>query len=482
MNTTVDMSTTVPRPALDAGLLAPVRAGTRVEALTTDHAWLQAMLDAEVGLVRSQARLGSVPAAAAAVIADVATADRFDLVELAHAARSAANPVVAVVQHLTAAVAATDLAAADYVHRGSTSQDILDTAGMLVAARCLRVIVSDLDRTAAAAARLAQRHRDTCLAGRTLTQHAVPVTFGLKAAGWLQAVGRAAAGLRRIADTGLPVQLGGAAGTMAGYLEYVRGDHTDPARYSEQLVQTFAAEVGLVAPVLPWHTDRMPVVELAGGLVIATGALGKIAVDVRSLARTEVGEVSEPAADGRGASSAMPQKRNPVLATLVISAALQIGPLAGGLSLAMLAEDERPAGAWHAEWQPLRDCLRLAGGAAETAVELVEGLTVDAARMRENLCLTRGLITAERVAAALTPLLGKATAKRVVTRAAAVAATGDRTLAEELVALPELAGRIEAGTLRDLLDPERYLGAAGPLVDRALAEYAKQPRRSDPHP
>jgi 3-carboxy-cis,cis-muconate cycloisomerase len=195
--------------------------------------------------------------------------------------------------------------------------------------------------------------------------------------------------------------------------------------------------------------------------------VGKIAVDVRSLARTEVGEVSEPAAEGRGTSSAMPQKRNPALSTLVISAALQTGPLAGVLAQAMLAEDERPAGAWHAEWQPLRELLRLTGGAVATAAELVEGLRPDVARMRANLALTGGLICAERVAAELTPLLGKATAKALMGRVSAAAASG-RSVQDELLAAPELAGRVDAATLRGLFEPGDYLGAACALVDRAL--------------
>jgi len=455
---------------IDSGLLAPVRAGTPVEALTTDRAFLQAMLDVEVALVRSQARLGSVPGTAVDTITAAARADRFDLRTLALAARASANPVVAMVEALMHRVAVADPAAADFVHRGSTSQDVLDTAFMLVAARCLRVIGADLDRVAAAAALLAAEHRNTPMAGRTLAQHAVPVTFGLKAAGWCRGVTRAAAGLRRVAETELVVQLGGAAGTLAGYLAYVAED-VDPADYVPELIRTFAAEVGLGVPVLPWHTDRTSVVELAWALVTATGALGKIAIDVRSLSRTEIAELAEPAADGRGGSSAMPQKRNPVLSALIIAAANQAGPLAAGLSQVMLADDERPAGAWHAEWQPLRELLRLAGGAAHAAAELMEGLQVDARRMRANLDLTGGLIVAERVSAALTPVLGKAAAKRVTARSALAAATGERTFLAELAAAGELAGRVRPGSLDPLVDPERYLGAAGILVDRALASY-----------
>ena len=464
---------------LDAGLLTPVRAGSAVAALTSDAAWLRAMLDVEAALARTQARLGTVPPDAAAAIATAVSGGTFDLRSIAVTARETANPVVAMVGSLRAAVPPS---ARDHVHLGATSQDILDTAGMLVASRCLPVMLADLVRVASAAAALAAEHRDTPMPGRTLAQHAVPVTFGLKAAGWLHGVDRATALVRRLL---LPVQFGGAAGTLAGYLAYAGSGGVDPGAYAVALVQGVAADLGLVAPVLPWHTDRAPVVELAWTLATATGAVGKIAVDVRSLSRTEIAEVSEPAADGRGGSSAMPQKRNPVLSTMIISAATQIGALAGGLSQAMLAEDERPAGAWQAEWQPMRDCLRLAGGAAWTAAELVSGLTVDADRMRANLDLTGGLIVAERVAAALAPRLGRTAARTAVSTAAARTASNPAAVRAApggggfLGELSAVTG-ISVTELRPLLDPAGYLGAAGALVDRALSARRKAARDAEP--
>lgn len=460
----------------DAGLLSPVRAGLPVAAAVADRAWLQAMLDAEAALARAQAKLGVVPAAAAATITSVARADRFDLADLAHRARGSANPVVPLVAALTSVVAAADPGAAGYVHRGSTSQDILDTGAMLVAARALRLILADLDRTAAALTGLARRHRDTPMAGRTLTQHAVPVTFGLKAAGWLWSVRQARQRLHDLLDHGLPVQLGGAAGTLAGYAEYAGLAGTEPGAYAERLLTAYAAELGLAEPVLPWHTLRTPVADLAAQLSLLTGVLGKIAVDVLSLSRTEVAEVAEPAAPGRGASSAMPQKRNPVLSTLIRSAALQVPALAATLAQGMLAEDERPAGAWHAEWLPLRECLRLAGGAAHTAAELAEGLTPDPARMRANLAATDGLIVAERLAIALTPLLGKTAARDLLNELTAGAAAGEGTLAELVARSPRLAGRLPAEELAGLLDPAAYLGVSGLLVDRVLRRQ-REPAR-----
>ncbi|MBT2446402.1 3-carboxy-cis,cis-muconate cycloisomerase [Streptomyces sp. ISL-43] len=461
---------------LDSGLLSPVRAGTPIEPVTGDLAWLQAMLDAETALARAQARMGLVPPAAAETITKTGRAGEFDLRALAEAARGAANPVVGVVQALTAAVADADPAAADYVHRGSTSQDVLDTATMLVAARALQVITADLERTADALAVLAAEHRDTPAAGRTLTQHAVPTTFGLKAAGWLQGVLDALERLRALQRGGLPVELGGAAGTLAGYLEYARidapdGAAGDPARYVAELFGAYADELGLAVPVAPWHTARTPLADLAAALTLTSGVLGKIAVDVQSLSRTEVAEVSEPSAPGRGVSSAMPQKVNPVLATLIRSAAAQVPLLAVGVAQALLAEDERPAGAWHAEWQPLRECLRLVGGAAHTAAELTAGLRVDADRMAHNLRLTGALIVAERLAAVLAPVLGKAAAKAVVTRACLESAASGRPLGELLSREPEIAARFTRAELDSFADPARYTGAAGALVDRVLARH-----------
>lgn len=450
----------------DAGLLSPVRAGTPAEAAVCDRAWLQAMLDAEAALARAQARLGTLPVSAAQVITAAARADRFDLVDLALAARETANPVVGLVRALSAAVAGTDPAAADYVHRGSTSQDVLDTGAMLVAQRTLRIIRADLARVTAALGALAAAHRDTVMAGRTLSLQAVPTTFGLKAAGWRQLVTDADQRLGQVLDHGLPVSLGGAAGTLAGYLEYARidGSDLDAATYTQRLTAAFAEECGLARQALPWHALRTPIADLASALAFTAVALGKIAVDVQVLTRTEVGEVGEPGPAGRGGSSAMPHKRNPVLATLMRCAAMQVPVLAAGLTQCVLAEDERSAGAWHAEWQLLRECLRLTGGAAHTAVELAEGLEVRAERMRRNLDLTNSQIVSERIAAALTPRLGKAAAKDLLTTVSATAERTGRPLADVLAA--EL-GDVDGLDVADLCDPTAYTGAAGPLVDGA---------------
>lgn len=459
--------------AQDTGLLSPVRAGVPAEAATGDEAWLQAMLDAEAALARAQAGLGTLPKDAAGVITGCARAELFDARALALASRETANPVVGLVQALTRVVAERDAAAAEYVHRGSTSQDVFDTGAMLVAARTLPLVRADLARTAAALAVLAADHRDTPLAGRTLALHAVPTTFGLKAAGWRALVLDADRRLARVLAEGLPVSLGGAAGTLAGYLEYAEldsADGLDRASYADRLTEAFAAETGLAVPVLPWHALRTPLADLAAALAFTAGALGKIAVDVQTLTRTETGEVTEPTAAGRGASSAMPHKRNPVLATLIRSAALQVPALAGALTQSLVSEDERSGGVWHAEWLLLRECLRLAGGAAHTAAQLAEGLRVEPGRMAHNLGLSGSQIVSERIAAVLAPQLGKATAKQLLTAASQTAQRTGAPLAEVLAAAPELTGRFTPGRLAELCDPERYPGAAPYLVDRALRD------------
>ncbi|AOR30782.1 3-carboxy-cis,cis-muconate cycloisomerase [Streptomyces fodineus] len=440
----------VPPDDSDSGLLAAGWAGCPAARATGDTAYLRALLAAEAALTRAQATLGLAPAGAAEAVTEAADPARFDVRSLAERARGGGNPVIPLVADLTAAVGEPYGA---YVHRGATSQDILDTATMLVAARALDLLLADLARTERALARLAAAHRDTPMPGRTLTQHAVPTTFGLKAAGWrslvLDARDRSTA-VRRA----LPAQLGGAAGTLAAFEAYGAED-------GAALTAAFAREVGLAAAPLPWHTLRTPVADLAGCLAFTTGALGKIGEDVLTLSRTEIGEVSEGSGGG---SSAMPHKVNPVRSTLLAAAARRAPQLAATLYGCVAAGDERPAGAWHAEWEPLRDLLRLAGGAARDAAELVEGLRVRPETMRRNLDLTRGLIVSERLSAVLAPRLGRARARELLTEVAHRAHAEDRPLSELLATEPELKDM----DLAALADPAQYTGLAGALTDRAL--------------
>ncbi|MGP4086511.1 3-carboxy-cis,cis-muconate cycloisomerase [Streptomyces sp. KR55] len=440
------MTAAVPEP----GLLAPGWAGSPAASATSDTAYLQALLDAEAALTRAQASLGLAPAEAATAVTEAAHADRFDVRSLAERARGGGNPVIPLVADLTKAVGAEY---GPYVHRGATSQDIMDTATMLVATRALDLVLADLARVERALARLAAEHRDTAMPGRTLTQHAVPTTFGLKAAGWRSLVLDARDRVAAVRD-GLPAQLGGAAGTLAAFGAYGASDPT-------ALPAAFARELGLRPPVLPWHTLRTPIADLAGCLAFTAGALGKIAVDVLTLSRTEITEVTE---GGGGGSSAMPHKANPVRSTLIAAAARRAPQLAATLYGTLAAEGERPAGAWHAEWEPLRDLLRLTGGAAHDAAELAEGLRVHPDVMREHLDLTHGLIVSERLSAELAPLLGRARAKELLTRLAGRTYTEGRSLAELLSEEPELKDL----DLGEPTDPTRYTGSAGALTDLAL--------------
>lgn len=432
------------------GLLSPGWTGSPAARATDDRAWLRALLDAEAALTRAQEALGLAPEGSGAAVTSAAQGDGFDVHSLAERARGGGNPVIPLVADLTAA-------AGDrygpYVHRGATSQDIMDTAAMLVAVRTLDLVLGDLDRTQSALARLASTHRDTAMPGRTLTQHAVPTTFGLKAAGWRSLVLDARDRVTAVRHS-LPAQLGGAAGTLAAFTAYGAEDAT-------ALPAAFARELGLSAPLLPWHTLRTPVGDLAGCLAFTAGALGKIAADVLTLARTEIGEVAEGSGGG---SSAMPHKANPVRSTLIAAAARRAPQLAAVLYGSLAGEDERPAGAWHAEWEPLRDLLRLTGGAARDAAELTEELRVDADAMRSNLGLTHGLIVSERLSAELSALLGRPRAKELLTELARRAYAEDVPLGRLLAEEPELAGT----DLGDLTDPARYTGSAGALTDRAL--------------
>ncbi|MER6088135.1 3-carboxy-cis,cis-muconate cycloisomerase [Streptomyces bluensis] len=441
-----------PPAGSDAGLLAPGSAASPASSTTSDTAYLRALLDAEAALTRAQAALGLAPREAATAVSSAAVTERFDLPDIAARARAGGNPVIPLVADLTKAVGAEY---GPYVHRGATSQDIMDTATMLVAVRTLDPVLADLERTQRALARLAAEHRDTAMPGRTLTQHAVPTTFGLKAAGWRSLVLDARDRLTTVRD-GLPAQLGGAAGTLAAFGAYGASD-------TRALVAAYAGELRLAEPLLPWHTLRTPVADLAGALAFTAGALGKAAVDVLTLARTEIAEVSE---GGGGGSSAMPHKANPVRSTLIAAAARRAPQLAATLYGSLAAQDERPAGAWHAEWEPLRDLLRLVAGAAGNAAELMEGLRVHAGTMRGHLDLTHGLIVSERLAAELAPVLGRARAKELLTATARRLHTEGRTLAELLAEEPEL--KDLDIDLAGWTDPTRYTGSAGALTDRAL--------------
>jgi 3-carboxy-cis,cis-muconate cycloisomerase len=327
----------------------------------SDSSWLQAMLDVEAALARACARAGEIPEAAAEAIARECRAERFDLPELARAAAEHASPVVPLARLLRER-------AGEHAHHGATSQDILDTAMMLVAKRALAPLLADLGAAAGAAATLAQTHRDTPVSARTLLQPALATSFGLKAAGWMGSLDEAGAWLRDVRDRALAVQMGGPVG------------HRAPA------VAAYVAEdLGLAAPLLPWHANRLRPAGLASALGATAGALAKIARDVVLMAQAEVAEVREGGGDARGRSSAMAHKRNPVAAVSVLACTGRVPGLVATVLGGMAQEHERAAGSWQAEWGTFTDLLRLVGSAAAWGRDLLANLEVDEARMRANL-------------------------------------------------------------------------------------------------
>jgi 3-carboxy-cis,cis-muconate cycloisomerase len=323
-------------------------------AATGDAAFLGAMCEAERALARASAKAGVIPEDAAAAIAEASRPERFDAGELMREGRRVANPAEPLVRRLREAN--------EWAHHGATSQDTVDTALMLVARRARALVLEDVDAVAASCAGLADAHRGTVMAARTLLQQAVPTTFGLKAAGWLVGVVEAR---RRLAAVELAAQLGGAAGTLAAFGEK-----------GAEVLRLFAEELELAEPPLPWHANRVRVAELGGALELVAGSCGKIALDVILLAQTEVAEVTAPG----GGSTAMAHKRNPACAVVAVAAARQVEP-----RIDLLGEHERAAGAWQAEWPALAAALAYAGGAAAATRETLGGLQVDAARMLANM-------------------------------------------------------------------------------------------------
>jgi 3-carboxy-cis,cis-muconate cycloisomerase len=420
----------------------------------SDRAWLQAMLDSERALVQAEAAVGVIPAPAAEAIAASSRAELFDAESIAREGHASGNPAEPLVRALRSAVGAE---AAGYVHYGATSQDIVDSAAMLVSRRALELVLADVAAVTEACATLAGTHRATPMVARTLLQHALPTTFGCKAATWLVSVLEAQE-LVLEARGRLAVQLGGAAGTLAAL-----GDS------GPEVAARMAADLGLVEPALPWHTSRVRVAALGSALAILAGALAKIALDIVLLAQTEVGEVREPAGEGRGVSSTMPHKQNPIGSTLAIACARRAQACAGLLIGALPQEHERAAGAWHAEWDALAGALAYGGGAAASMAEVLGGLEVQPERMRANLGATRGLVMSERLVFALAGPLGLGPARALVNEAAARVTRQGSSLRGELVAAPGMP--LTTAELDAAFAPETYLGAADVFVGRALDRY-----------
>jgi 3-carboxy-cis,cis-muconate cycloisomerase len=433
-------------------LFAAIFVPDEVRDCVADRAWIEAMLEVERALVRSGAAVGVIPADAAAAIAERCRGASFDPERLAREGHGVGNPVEPLVRALRGEVGGE---ASRYVHRGATSQDVMDTAAMLVARRALDLILEALDRAARACARHAETHRTTPMVARTLLQQAVPTTFGFKAAGWLVGLLEARAALLRVRAGGLAAELGGAAGTLA-----VFGDR------GPEVLARFAAELGLAEPTLPWHTNRVRVAELGAALAISAGAAAKIGLDAALLAQNEVAEASEPG----GGSSTMPQKRNPVGSTLAIACARNACAAAATLIAAVPQEHERAVGAWHAEWDALTNALAFTGGAVSAVAGVVERLKVDPKRMRDNLAAADGAVLTERIASRLDE--AGVGAHDLLTSVAERARVGGRTLRDELESDERIT--LTSDELDRLLDPTTYLGATGAFVDRALKRFESE--------
>lgn len=435
-------------------LLDPLMADPEVVAILSDQGLVSRMLTFEAGLAEAQGALGVIPAAAAPAIRAACDAETVDMEALAHATAIAGNLAIPLVKMLTAA---TDEAGRGYVHWGATSQDVLDTALILQFKDCFDVFETRLLRLKAALVTLVQDHRDTPMIGRTLLQHALPTSFGLKAAGWLGAILRQQARLADLRAATLVLQFGGAAGTLASL-------GTDGIAVGTEL----ARRLGLGCPVLPWHTLRDRVAETACFCGVLTGTLGKIARDISLMTQTDVGEVQEGAAPGRGGSSTMPHKRNPVSCNIILAAATSAPGLVATMLSAQVQDHERALGAWAAEWRTLPELLRITSGALVQCCSLIENLEVNAARMRANLEATGGLVMAEAVMMALAPHLGRMNAHHLVEKASKRAIAEGRHLREILGEDESLAGHLDATALAALFEPTAYLGSSAAFIDAAL--------------
>lgn len=438
-----------------------------VEKWLSDRTCLQAMLSFESALAKAESHAGVIPKSAVQAISQQCKAPLFDLDALSRAAKSSGNTAIPVVKALTALVAKNNAEAAGYVHWGATSQDVIDTGLILQLCGALTCIAADIDKLAHALAELATEHRSTVMVGRTWMQHASPTTFGAKVAGWLDAIDRHRARLRETQARCLVLQFGGAVGTHAA-LEG-KGD---------EVAKNLAQELKLPLAEIPWHSHRDRVAEIATTLGLLVGTLGKIASDISLLSQTEVAEVFEPAEKGRGGSSTMPHKRNPVACAAVLSAATRVPGLVGTMLAAMPQEHERGLGGWHAEWETLPEIVSLVGGAAHTVAALAPRLDVDAERMRQNLDETHGLIFAEAVSMALAKKVGKAKAHDVVEAACNTSRKDGRHLRDVVDDEPSINKHFSMEEIDALFDAQNYLGLAEEFVDRVVEASKKSATES----
>ena len=429
-----------------------------MRAVCDDRATLQGMLDFEAALARAEAAIGIVPAASAEIIAKACKADTFDLAALADAATRSGNLAIPLVKVLTSEVAKANKDAARYVHWGATSQDVIDTAAMLTLRAGIDALLTDIDRAIAGFARLARAHRNTPVVARTWLQHALPMPFGLKLAEYAAALNRSRGRLKHLKQHALALQFGGAAGTLAAL-----GDQG--LKVAEKLSELLQ----LPLPEAPWHTHRDRIAEGASVLAIIAGTCGKIARDVQLMMQTDVAEAFEPSGEGRGGSSTMPHKRNPVAAASALGAATMAPNLAATIFAAQVGDHERSAGPWHAEWPTLPSLLLVTSGALAAIVDIAEGLEVDTARMRANLDATGGLIMAEAIAFALAEKVGKQDAHHLVEAASKKAVAAKTTLRAVLEGDSAVTAHLTKEKIAQLLEPMAYQGVSQALIDRLLA-------------
>jgi len=428
----------------------------------SDEGRVQGMLDFEAALARAQARVGLIPPEVVADIELSCDARLFDFDALAIAIGSAGNSAIPLVKALGKQIAARSAEAERYVHMGATSQDVMDSGLILQLRRAIVLLEHDLARLADAMAEQAQRHAGTPLAGRTWLQQATPVTLGMKIAGWLGAVTRHRQRLNEIKPRLLCLQFGGASGSLAAL-----GDQ------AFSVAETLAGELQLALPEQPWHTQRDRLVEFAGLLGLIAGSLGKLGRDVSLLMQTEVGEVFEPSAPGKGGSSTMPHKRNPVGAAVMISTATRAPGLVATMLTAMPQEHERSLGLWHAEWETLPELCCLVSGSLQQALQVIPGLQVDAERMAINLQSTKGLVLAEAVSIALAQRIGRDAAHHLVEQCCRRAVEQGAHLRQVLGETPQISEQFSSDELDRLLDPAHYLGQARHWVERAVAEHTR---------
>jgi 3-carboxy-cis,cis-muconate cycloisomerase len=446
----------MPSTPLDSRLFRDMFGTAAMRAVFADEALVGRYLEVEVALARAEARCGVIPAEAADAIARAADGIAIDWERMRRETENVGYPILALVHQLAEAAGE----AGRYVHWGATTQDIMDTANVLQLRAALDLVAADIEALRGILATLAAKHRDTPMAGRTHLQQALPITFGYKVAIWLSAMDRHAERLEQLRPRALMGQFAGAAGTLASLGE-------DGFRVQ----QAFCEELGLHQPPITWHVARDGLVEAVSFLGLVTGSLAKIATDVMLMMSSEFGgEVMEPFVKGRGASSTMPQKRNPISSELMLATAKAVRQQVALMLDGMVQDFERATGPWHLEWLALPESFILAAGCLEQAKFALSGLTVDAARMRTNLDMTGGLIVAEAVMMAAAPALGRQHAHDVVYDACRAAITSGRTLAEALIEVPEvveaLGGR---GGVEARCDPANYLGLAPRMVDRVLA-------------